>query len=48
MTQEDKELKLKLFESIVANADKLCDKGKYMTPLDVAQNTMEVFNYLYR
>ena len=44
----EEEIKLRLFESIATNSEKLCDSGRYMPPLSVARHVNEVYNYLFK
>lgn len=47
LTHEEK-IKLRLFQSITENADKLCDYSRYhLTPQDVASAVNNVYNKLF-
>lgn len=41
-------IKLKLFEIIANNSDKLCDEGRYMSPRCVADHVKEVYDKLFK
>ena len=47
MLTHEEEIKLRLFESIAANAEKLHDRGYYMSPSNVAENVNNVYNKLF-
>ena len=47
MLTHEEEIKLRLFESIAANSEKLHDKGYYMSPTNVAANVNTVYNKLF-
>ena len=47
MIMTEEEIKLKLFEVIANNSSNLCDKGRYMTPRNVARHANEVYNDLF-
>lgn len=38
--------KIRIFEAIANNCDKLCDRGRYMNPINVANHTNEVYKLL--
>ena len=40
-------IKLKLFEIIANNSDKLCDDGKCTTAIEVADNVRKVYRKLF-
>ena len=40
------EAKLRIFEAIANNIEKMCDKGYYMSPTTVANNVNQVFRIL--
>lgn len=44
----EEEIKLRLFECIATNSNKLCNKGKYMDTDCVAHNVNEVYNILFK
>ena len=44
----EEEIKLRLFESIAANSKELCDSGKYMPPLCIANYVNDVYNVLFK
>ena len=41
------ELKLRIFEAIANNVDKMCDSNHYMSAQSVAKNTNSVYNMLF-
>ena len=40
------EAKIRIFEAIANNCDKLCDSGRYMNPINVANYTNDVYKIL--
>ena len=43
---DELEVKTRIFEAIANNSDKLCDRGRYMNPINVANHTNEVYKIL--
>lgn len=43
---DELEAKIRIFEAIANNSNKLCDNGRYMTPRNVANLTNEVYKSL--
>lgn len=48
MLTSEEEVKLKLFESIAANSENLCDTSKYMSPESVADKVNLVYDILFK
>ena len=47
MLTHEEEIKVRLFQSIADNADKLCDSGYYFTPVGVAEIVNDVYDKLF-
>lgn len=47
MLTHEEEIKIKLFQSIADNADKLCDTSHYFTPVNVAIHLNNVYDELF-
>ena len=47
MLTHEEEIKIKLFQSIADNADKLCDTSHYLTPVNVATQVNDVYDELF-
>lgn len=47
MLTHEEEIKVRLFQSIADNADKLCDSHHYFKPVNVATNVNAVYNELF-
>ena len=43
---DELEAKIRIFEAIANNSDKLCDRGRYMNPINVANHTNGVYKIL--
>ena len=43
---DELETKIRIFEAIANNSDNLCDKGRYMSPINVANYTNQVYKIL--
>lgn len=43
---DELEAKIRIFEAIANNSDKLCDRGRYMAPVNVANYANEVYKIL--
>lgn len=47
MLTRQQEIKLRLFESIAAHSEQLCDTGHYMAPGNVAYSVLDVYKILF-
>lgn len=47
MLTHEEEIKVRLFESIADNIDKLCDSKHYFTPVGVAELVNDVYDKLF-
>ena len=47
MLTHEEEIKVRLFQSIANNADKLCDTNKYFSPINVAAQVNRVYDELF-
>ena len=47
MLTNEEEIKVRLFQSIADNADKLCDTNKYFLPVNVASHVNKVYDELF-
>ena len=47
MLTHEEEIKVRLFQSIASNADKLCDTEHYFTPVNVAEHVNDVYDELF-
>lgn len=47
MLTHEEEIKVRLFQSIADNADKLCDTNHYFSPVNVAAHVNMVYNELF-
>ena len=47
MLTREQEIKLRLFESIAAHSEQLCDRGHYMSPNNVAQSVLNIYKILF-
>ena len=47
MLTHEEEIKVRLFQSIAGNADKLCDPKYYFTPVYAAKLVNDVYNELF-
>jgi len=47
MLTHEEEIKVRLFQSIADNANKLCDSKHYFTPVGVAEMTNDAYDELF-